>query len=331
MPPATPLGRLQRVALREVWEDEGVHFTPWLARAENMELLANALRLELEVEAQEKSVGPFRADILCRDTATEKWVLIENQLERTDHLHLGQLLTYAAGLDAVVLVWIAERFTDEHRAALDWLNELGNERLRCFGLEIELWRIGDSAIAPKFNVVSEPNDWSRSVAAAADQVASEALSDAKRLQLEYWHQFGATLRASDSVLRPTKAAPQSWMNLALGRSGFRLAAVASTYSSETGSYSDQGEIRAEVCFDHPDNAKAAFAQMQTDKAAIERELGAPLVWDGAEHKRSCKAYLRLVTDVRDKANWEGQHVWLRTQLEALHRVFAPRIKRWDAG
>jgi RecB family endonuclease NucS len=116
------LGRLQRVSVRDYWVDEAREFTPWLAESENIVLLGQAIGVELEVEAQEKNVGPFSADILCKDTLGGQYVLIENQLERTDHTHLGQLLTYAAGLDAVTVVWVAGRFTEEHRAALDWLN-----------------------------------------------------------------------------------------------------------------------------------------------------------------------------------------------------------------
>jgi len=138
-----PLGRLERVDLRTVWANEAGAFTPWLAKEENLKLLGDTIGIELELEAQEKNVGPFRADILCRDTATDDWVLIENQLERTDHGHLGQLLTYAAGLKAVTLVWVAQRFAEEHRAAIDWLNEITDESLNFFGLEVEAWRIGD--------------------------------------------------------------------------------------------------------------------------------------------------------------------------------------------
>src|SRR6267143_4897369 len=117
------LGRLHKVDLREAWTSESSGFTPWLAHEENLKLLGEAIGMELELESQEKEVGPFRADILCKDTANDNWVLIENQLDRTDHSHLGQLITYAAGLNAVTIVWIAERFTEEHRAAMDWLNE----------------------------------------------------------------------------------------------------------------------------------------------------------------------------------------------------------------
>jgi len=124
---AISLGRLEKIGLREVWLDEAADFTPWLARPENLRLLGETIGIVLECEAQEKEVGPFRADILCKDTTTGSWVLIENQLERTNHTHLGQLLTYAAGLDAVTIVWITQRFTEEHRAALDWLNEKTEE------------------------------------------------------------------------------------------------------------------------------------------------------------------------------------------------------------
>ncbi len=114
------LGRLERVELREIWLSEASDFTPWLARKENVDILGETLGIDLELEAQERSVGPFRADILCKDIRTDGWVLIENQLERTDHNHLGQLLTYASGLEAVTIVWIAACFTEEHRSTLDW-------------------------------------------------------------------------------------------------------------------------------------------------------------------------------------------------------------------
>lgn len=147
------LGRLTRVELREIWTAEASGFTPWLARPENLEILGETLGMDLELEAQERPVGPFRADILCKDVGTDQWVLIETQLERTDHLHLGQLLTYAAGLQAVTIVWVAAGFTEEHRATLDWLNKITDESFQFFGLEVELWRIGDSPAAPKFETL----------------------------------------------------------------------------------------------------------------------------------------------------------------------------------
>lgn len=157
------LGKLERVDIRHVWQREAKNFTPWLAQEENLQMLGETLHMDLVLEAQEKNVGTFRADILAKDTVTENWVLIENQLEETDHRHLGQIITYASGIRANTVVWIAQTFTSEHRSAIDWLNEMTNECLRFFAVELEVWRIGTSQFAPKFNVISKPNDWAKTV------------------------------------------------------------------------------------------------------------------------------------------------------------------------
>ena len=137
----------------------------------------------LEWEATEQPVGPFSADILCTNTDDDTQILIENQLEKTDHRHLGQLLTYAAGLDTKTIVWIAQAFTEEHQAAIDWLNEITEAGISFFGLEIELWRIGESLIAPKFNIISKPNEWSREVSKGAKIINTENLSKTKKCRL----------------------------------------------------------------------------------------------------------------------------------------------------
>ena len=191
-----PLGRLEKVDLREYWKREDTHFTPWLAQEENISLLGDTIGMELEVQAQEANVGPFRADILWRNTADNSMVLIENQLERTDHTHLGQLITYAAGLDAVTLVWVVQRFTEEHRAALDWLNRITDDDFHFFGLEIQLWQIGDSVPAPRFNLVAKPNDWSKLV---KDAAARGGLTESQQARVEYWLSFNAFLEDQSIV------------------------------------------------------------------------------------------------------------------------------------
>ena len=158
-----PLGKLQKVDIKTVWKTEYNHFTPWLAKEENIAILGEELKIDLEVIEMEESVGPFRADILCKDTGTDKYVIIENQFGKTDHTHLRQIMTYASGLDAFTVIWIAENFTEEHRAALDWLNNITDENIEFFGIEIELFKIGESSPAPMFNMVSKPNTWSKSI------------------------------------------------------------------------------------------------------------------------------------------------------------------------
>lgn len=318
------LGRLQRVEPRDVWANEALHFTPWLAQAQNLELLGEAIGLDLELEAQEKSVGPFSADILCKDTVNGNWVLIENQLERTDHKHLGQLITYASGLRAVTIVWIANPFTEEHRSALDWLNEITDDKFNFFGLEVELWRIGDSDIAPKFNVVSKPNDWSRSVAAGAASVEMENLTGAKELQLRFWTDFRDFVEARKTVIRPTKPLPQNWMNISIGRSGFRLIAVASTWDSELNSY-ESNEIRVEFEIAKDPDAER-FQILASDKEQIESELGYPIEWHNPPNKISKRVYVRKSVKLSDKDDWSNQFEWLFNHLEQFQRVFSKRVR-----
>ena len=189
-------------------------------------MLGETLGLELELEAQEKAVGPFRADILCRDVGNDHWVLIENQLERTNHGHLGQLLTYASGLEAVTIVWVAAHFAEEHRATLDWLNKITDDSFRFFGLEVELWRIGNSLAAPKFNIVSKPNDWSHAVTQAARAIDEADLSETRVLQRNYWAALNTVLDvAGGPVAGNKKPQPQAWMSFPIGRSRFHLNAV----------------------------------------------------------------------------------------------------------
>ena len=157
----TQLGQLKKVDIRSQWQNEGADFTPWLASDAGITMLSDALGIELEVEDVEVAVGPYSADILARDTATGDYVVIENQLGRTDHDHLGKSLTYTAGLDASAVVWIAADFTEEHKKALDWLNINSSEDVSYFGIRVELWQIEDSKPAVNFNIISRPAEFGR--------------------------------------------------------------------------------------------------------------------------------------------------------------------------
>jgi hypothetical protein len=312
------LGRLERVELRDIWATEASDFTPWLARSENLEVLSETLAIELELEAQEKPVGPFRADLLCKDIGTNRWVLVENQLERTDHTHLGQLLTYASGLEAVTIVWIAARFTEEHRSTLDWLNRITDDSFRFFGLEVELWRIGSSPAAPKFNVVSKPNDWSHSVAQAARAIDDAQLSETRLRQREYWVGLNAALNAAaGSVPGSRKPQAQSWMAYGIGRSRFNLSASVGRQSKR---------VMAELYISGP-SAKAFFAQLEVGKDQIHKELGYELDWELLPEGQDCRIAKRLENaDFDDVSDWPRQHEWLAQRLNELHKVFAARIR-----
>lgn len=312
---AVPLSRLTPVELREAWLGEASDFTPWLAREDNLKLLGDAIGLELAFEATEKDVGPFRADILCRDMTSNAFVLVENQLERTDHTHLGQIITYAAGLKAVTIVWIAKEITEEHRAAIDWLNEITSEEVNFFALEIELWRIGDSPAAPKFNVVSKPNNWSEFVRKTA--AGGGGNSEAQSLYREYWASFMEYAGQQNPHFKRRAPQPQYWMDFAVGSSSFTIQTIVSI----------QKKYLSVQLVIWPPNSKPLYHALLADKQAIDREIGPDVNWVEAPQLKS--SFIAVYTRGRDPANrsdWKNQHEWLYAQIETFRRCFAPRVK-----
>lgn len=317
----TTLGRLESVELRTVWMSEGEHFTPWLAEEPNLKFLGETIGIDLEFEAREKYVGPFRADILCKDASDGSWVLIENQLESTDHKHLGQLMTYAAGLEAVTVVWIAASFTEEHRAALDWLNQITGDRFRFFGLEVELLRIGPSVPAPNFKLVSKPNDWSSSVSSAAKAISEGAITETQQLQLEFWTQFTDLLAREYPGISRRKPAPQHWTNFSIGRSDFRISAVCAARD---------GWIGLSLNCLGP-KAKTYFRQLHMSRADIEREIGEPLDWRELPDKVESRIYLTKQLDPKNRADWPQQLSWLAEKLSLFLQVFRPRVQNLSSA
>jgi hypothetical protein len=306
-----PLGRLERVSLREYWEREDTAFTPWLAQDENIQLLSQAVGMELEVVNQEVRVGPFRADILCQTPDGSHQVLIENQLEVTDHGHLGQLMTYAAGLDAVSIVWIASRFTEEHRAALDWLNRITREGINFFGIEVELWRIGDSSAAPKFNLVSQPNDWAKSVAGAA-KGATPMMTPRKQLQLEFWTAFNEYLGQQNTSFKPVKPQPTSWLLYAMGTTFFELETVANYQNRWLGV-----RLSFPVKF---------YPIISEDKEALDAEVGESMAWSQA--RTVGIVVLSRPVDFEVHSAWPEFFNWLLASMEKVAAVFRPRVSSY---
>jgi hypothetical protein len=309
------LGTLQKVDIREIWEHEATEFTPWLAKQENIDMLGSAIGLDLVVEAEEKDVGPFRADILCKDVATNNLVLIENQLERTDHKHLGQLLTYATGLNAVSIIWIAAEFNEEHRATLDWLNKITGQEYNFFGVQIELYKIGNSQIAPDFTVVSKPNNWSRIVSSNTSKMDYEDLGPTKIKQLHFWTKLCENLKENkDSPLRVRKPRPQHWHNFAIGASQVNLA---STFNTK------EEMITAEV---YIINNKEIFKELEKNKENIEKEFGEKLEWQLLPDRAASRIKItKLNCDLENEDNWQEYINWLIGKLEKLYYVFNKRL------
>ena len=178
------LGKMKRIIdLRTVWPHEANDFTKWLAEEANLEELGNAVSIDIDLEERESSVGSFNVDLFATESGSGRKIIIENQLEDTNHDHLGKLITYASGKGAEVVIWIVKRARDEHRQAIEWLNQHTDSNIGFFLVEIELWQINDSLLAPKFNVVEKPNDWAKTMKSI------EGMSETDRLKVEFWQAF----------------------------------------------------------------------------------------------------------------------------------------------
>lgn len=310
-----PLGRLEKVKIQDVWPNEAYSFTPWLANEENICLLGDEIGMELEVHSQEERVGPYKADLLCKNTSNDHYVVIENQYNSTDHKHLGQLLTYASGLNAVTVIWISEKFTEEHRSALDWLNSKTDESVEFFGIEIELYRIGDSLPAPKFNIVSKPNDWSKTIKRNADAVL---LTDAKKLQLEYWTALKEYCEKEKVPFKMQKPPAQHWTNIAIGRSYFTLLAFANTRDNRIG---------CQLIVAGP-NALENFRQLRhlyEEQSKV--EVAGNIEWEEKEGGKEHHVSIRYDRNPAHKRDWNAQHELLKSTLEKMYHFFRGKIKK----
>ncbi len=314
-----PLGDFVRVALTDAWPTEDRNFTPWLAGEQSIKKLGEALQLDLEVESVEHWVGPFRADIIARATdETDHRVLIENQFGRTDHGHLGQIMTYLAGVEsAKTVVWIAETFQENHRAAIDWLNTHTEDDYSFFAVEIELWRIGDSAPAPRFNVVASPNDWTRQARTAARTSAEGGDRESHLVRLAYWASFGEYLKAQGSNFRINRANRDHWFTFPIGRAGFHILATVSTMSERIGV-----ELYAAN-----DLAKVAFGALAAQREAIEKDFGEKLDWQELPGKKAWRVGLyRPDSDPSDRERFPEYHAWMLEKMKRFDAVFRQRVR-----
>jgi uncharacterized protein DUF4268 len=310
------LGKLEQVDPRKLWISEPGHFTPWLAR--NISLLGEALGIDLELIRTEKDVGDFSCDIHAHDTGRNRPVIIENQLEQTDHRHLGQLLTYAAGLDAAVIVWISPEVREEHREALDWLNRHTDDRIEFFGVTLEAISIDGSKPALQFRLVAFPNAWSKTV-------KSEALGEVSEKRQRY-RQFLQSvideLRDKHQFTNARVAQPQNWYAFSSGTSDI-------TYNA---SFAAGDRLRAELYINLPDATqnKLVFDKLQAKKDEIQAKIGT-LDWERLDHRRASRISLVRPNTSIDAATAQADEVrtWLVQGLLKMKSVFGPLLQTAD--
>ena len=267
------LGKLEEVDIRELWKHEQYDFSEWLSKNENIELLNNEIGLTLTDIQKEVFVGTYRCDLVAKDEATGIKVIIENHLEATNHDHLGKLITYASGLDANVVIWIVKEAREEHRSAIEWLNNKTTNELSFFLMEIRAYKIGDSLPAPKFVVVEKPNDFVKIVNTGVD---SGELSKAQAERLIFWNRFNEVLILRNKPFNVRKATTDHWYSVALGTSE---AHIEVTLVNKTNSIGIEVYIREN---------KNLFDKLFTVSEEIENELGFSVDWQRLDNKKASR-------------------------------------------
>lgn len=288
------LGKMIKIDdLRSVWPHEARNFTKWLAEEENLSLLGDTIGIDLEVEETESSVGGFNVDIYAKEVGTERSVIIENQLEDTNHEHLGKLITYASGKGAEVVVWIVKQARDEHRQAIEWLNQHTDDKIVFFLLEIELWQIGNSEKAPRFNIVEKPNDWSKTM-----KLKEELLSGTKLLKFNFWTGFNEAMSNNKDFtyyFRSRKVYPQHWYNLRVGSAAYHISLTINTQKQSIG---------AEI---YIDNDKDLFKQFKEHCDEISKMLNSQVEWIEAE--KACRILITNNINPCERDNWPKAYEW----------------------
>ena len=298
------LGKIKKVNdLRSVWPHEANDFTKWLAEEENLAELSDSIGIEIDLEERESSVGKFNVDLFAIESGTDRKIIIENQLEYTNHDHLGKLITYASGKGAEVIIWIVKKARDEHRQAIEWLNQHTDANIGFFLVEIELWQIDQSNFAPKFNVVEKPNDYAKSMKEA------EGMSEGRILKLEFWKFFNSKMEVNAEFnkyfnLRTPKS--HNWYDLSIGTTAYRISMNINNVKKkiDTGIYIPKD--------------RELFKMFKEHKDEFNKALGGDVVC--REASKASRILFERKIDISEENNWEEAVNWLFEKSLAFKKI-----------
>ncbi len=298
--------------LRAAWNHEARDFTPWLAKSENLSQLGEILELnQLELVRIEHPVGNFNVDIFCTDDEGE--VIIENQLDVTDHTHLGQIITYAAGVKAKKIIWIAKEIRREHAAAIEFLNENTNEDLSFFALEVNVSEVSGNFV-PSFEVIVRPNNWIKENRENAK--ATMMFSPTSQLQLKYWTALVNYLDENDIDLRRPRIQAKGWTPISLGKTGFLICLKVNSVSNS---------IAVELYIDHNDS-KIIFERLKDEQKLIDQETGLILDWQELQNRHACRVeYSKADCDLKEEKDWPNFIKWHTEIAIKFYKAFEKRI------
>lgn len=308
------LEKLDELGVRRIWPREDQDFSPWLT--ENIDFLNKALNISIEITQAEAPVGNFRLDLEGMDSVSQRPVVIENQFGRSDHAHLGQLITYASGREAGINIWIANEFQLPHRNAIEWLNKISPPELSFYAIELEVLKIDESKPATNFRIMAGPPPSKRKEIPSGDQI-----SPRNRQYQEFFDRLRAVILNLDPKLTRAKGLPQSWWSLGIGRTGFAL----------TAAFTADAKFRIEIYIDLgvKDDNKYALTQLRENETHIEEQIKQPLIWDYLPESRACRVFVADDGTIDDAEKHEELIAWGAPMMVKFREVFAPLIRNLD--
>lgn len=305
------VGRIEKVPLREVWKKEAKDFTSWLY--ENLEVLGEELDLDLTADEKEKSVGSFSADITAEDGSGRK-VLIENQLEKTDHVHLGQILTYISNLEAKIAIWISSDPRPEHIRAVEWLNETGSGVL-FYLVKVEAYRIGTSEPAAKFTIVTGPSEKTKIVGDEKKEMAER-----DRLRYDFWKSLLERSKEKTNLHANISPGIANWIGAGSGVRGLGFNYAVTFKFGQAELYIDRGK-------DSDDENKRIFDELNSQKAEIEKDFGEKLRWERLDDRRASRISKRIETaGLGDREKWPKVQDEMIDAMIRLEKALKKHIK-----
>ena len=293
--------KLERVDLREGWQHEAHDFTTWLAQEDNLASLGDELGLSIVNPQTEYSVGDFSVDIYAEEADTNHKVIIENQLEMTDHDHLGKLITYASGVDAKYVIWIFKDIREEHRRAIDWLNTVTNSEIRFYAIRMELWRMG-SYVAPKFHAIATSNEWAKSIKSTSTKITTSK-------HTAVWTRLLSFPDVSSTMLKTFKLTHKNWQNYRTGKT-CHLGVWSKPSSIDVYGWVIDLGFRS-YAYDH--------------RVEIEEALGFTLTWDN--RRVHCD---RPYKDISNDTEMAELYEWVKLTTDKFHRVMTVYINKYKS-
>ncbi len=305
------LGKLTEVEVRDLWKHEQYDFSDWLSKPENMEYLNDILGFTLVEIQKEVSVGTYRCDLFAKDETTGTKVLIENQLEQSNHDHLGKIITYASGLDATIIVWIVKEAREEHRSAIEWLNNHTDKNIGFFLIELHAYKIEDSLPAPKFEIIEQPNDFIKT-----NKASSTNTEDNRRTVeiKEFWTKFNEVLVEKGKPFNVRKATTDHWYDVAIGTSEAHIA---------INLVNKDHQIVLEL---YISNNKNLFDTLYQSRDEIEAKLEMTFDWDRLDSKKACRIKHTITgLDFDDHSNYDDLMAEIIDKATRMRNVFKQYI------